>query len=62
MNALQRWMNVLQDTIHELMPKLPLTMQDKIKGKIENYIKTYDEPEIDENGKLVPKIKKQAND
>lgn len=44
------------------MPKLPLTVQDKLKGKIENYIKTYEEPEIDENGKLVPKIKKQAND
>jgi hypothetical protein len=29
-----------------------------LKGKIENYIKTYEEAEIDENGKLIPKIKK----
>jgi hypothetical protein len=28
-----------------------------MKLKIENYVKTYEEPEIDESGKVIPKIK-----
>jgi hypothetical protein len=28
-----------------------------MKLKIENHVKTYEEPETDENGKIIPKIK-----
>lgn len=57
MNSLQKWMGALQDTVFQLMPKLPLSIQDKMRSKIETYVKTYEEPEVDENGKLVSKLK-----
>lgn len=44
MNALQRWMGVLQDSIFQLLPKLPLKQQDKLKLRIEHYVKNYEEP------------------
>lgn len=55
LNSLQKWMGALKDTI--LQFKLPLKTQDKMKEKLETYVKTYEEPELDENGKLVVKMK-----
>lgn len=55
LNSLQKWMGALKDTI--LQFKLPLKTQDKMKEKLETYVKTYEEPEMDENGKLVVKMK-----
>ena len=40
-------MGALQDTIFQLMPKLPLQLQDKIKNKLTTYVKTYEDPELD---------------
>jgi hypothetical protein len=39
------------------MPKLPLQTQDRIKNKLTTYVKTYEEPQLDENGKLLVKLK-----
>lgn len=61
MNALHRWLEVLQETIFDLNKKLPLSLQDKIKNKLTTYVKTYEEPETDENGDLISKIKEKAN-
>lgn len=47
MNALQRWMSALQETIFQLMPKLPLQLQDRIKSKLTTYVKTYEDPELE---------------
>ena len=53
MAALQRWMGVLQETVFALMSKLQLQVQDRIKLKVENHIKTYEEPEVQEsNGNM----------
>jgi len=41
----------------KLLPKLPLKEQDKLKNRLSNYLKTYEDPEIDENGKIVKKAK-----
>ena len=38
------------------MPKLPLSVQDKMKNKLSTYVKTYEKPEVDENGKVIAKI------
>jgi len=38
------------------MPKLPLSVSDKMKNKVVTYVKTYEEPLIDENGNLMVKI------
>ena len=50
-------MTVLQDAMFKLLPKLPLKEQDKLKNRLSNYLKTYEDPEIDENGKIVKKAK-----
>lgn len=54
MNSLTKWMEALKDTI--LAMKLPFQVQERIKNKLTNYVKTYEEPEIDENGKLLVKL------
>ncbi len=59
-NQLQKWMGALQETIFQLMPKLPLQVQDSIKNKIQTFVKTYEDPELDENGKLINKVKTTA--
>ena len=63
MNSLTKWMGALQDTI--LAMKLPFQVQERIKNRLTTYVKTYEEPEVDENGKLLVKIKsdgKQNNE
>ena len=32
-----------------------------MKNKLETYVKTYEEPEVDDNGKLITKIKNKAD-
>lgn len=44
------------------MPKLPLQLQDKMRNKVQTYVKTYEEPEVDENGKLVAKVVKSKSE
>lgn len=57
MNSLTKWMEALKDTI--LAMKLPFQVQERTKNKLMTYIKTYEEPEIDENGKILVKIKNE---
>ena len=42
MNALQRWMSTLGDTILDIIKTLPSSAQDQIKQKITNYVKNFD--------------------
>lgn len=61
MNSLHKWLKALQDTIFELITKLPLSLQDKMKNKLTTYVKTYEEPETDENGKIITKLKEKVS-
>lgn len=61
MNSLTKWMDVLRETVLKLMPNLPISVTDKMRNKLINYVKTYAEPEIDEDGKLLAKIKENNN-
>jgi Dynein light intermediate chain (DLIC) len=42
MNALQRWMSTLGDTILDIIKTLPSSAQDQMKQKITNYVKNFD--------------------
>ena len=39
------------------MPKIPLQVQDGMKNKLQTFVKTFEEPEFDENGKPLGKMK-----
>ena len=45
MNALQRWMSTLGDTILDIMKTLPSSAQDLMKEKITHYVKNFDKKE-----------------
>jgi hypothetical protein len=52
MNALQRWIEVIQDTLLNLMPKLPFSVQEKLRKKLATHVQTYEEPFSDDTLKL----------
>ena len=60
MSSLQKWMGVLQETIFQLMPKLSLQTQDKLKNRLMNYVQTYEEPQLDEDGNLLGKLREST--
>ncbi len=60
MNSLHKWLSVLSETVFALQPDLPLEVQNQMKEHIANYIKTYEEPQMDENGN--PVIKEEMED
>ena len=39
------------------MPKLSIQVSDKMKQKLKTYVNTYEEPDIDESGKIIIKVK-----
>ena len=42
MNALNRWMSLLDQVVRPLLSKLPVTRQDEIKRRIANHILNYE--------------------
>ena len=66
MNQCEKWMNALMAAVFQISPKLKLTMLENLKERIEELYKTYKEPELDKDGKLINKkirkIKKNADD
>ena len=55
MNQCQRWMDALKDAIFQISPKLKLKTLERLKERIEELYKTYSEPELDKDGKLINK-------
>lgn len=54
-------MKCLQEAIFAISPHLDYKILNKIKDRITNLCKTYEEPEFDANGKFISKrIKKVA--
>ena len=61
MNQCQRWMDALKKAIFQISPKLKLKTLEHLKERIEELYKTYVEPELDKDGKLInKKIRKRA--
>jgi hypothetical protein len=62
MNQCEKWIKVLKDAVFSMSPKLPLKMLESLKDKTVDMYKTYEEPEIDKEGKLLnKKMKKKLN-
>ena len=57
MNQLRKWLKVLQDTIFKLMPEMPPGVYERMKTKIENQWKTFEEPQFDDQGNLIKKLR-----
>lgn len=54
-------MNVLKTAVFELSPNLNLKTLERLKDRNVDLFKTYEEPEVDEEGKLInKKIKKRT--
>jgi len=66
MNQCERWMNALMGAIFKISPKLKLNTLEGLKERIEELYKTYKEPELDKDGKLINKkirrMKKDADE
>lgn len=66
MNQCEKWMNALMGAIYQISPKLKLKTLESLKERIEELYKTYKEPELDKDGKLINKkirrMKKDADD
>ncbi len=41
MNALERWVGALNDSVLDIMKGMPASMQDQMKNKITRYVKNY---------------------
>ena len=48
-------MDALKDAIYQISPKLKLKTLERLKERIEELYKTYSEPELDKDGKLINK-------
>jgi hypothetical protein len=58
MQQLSKWIKVLQKTLFDkLLPKMEKGLFEKMKQNIEDHVKTYEDPVLDENGKLIVKSK-----
>ena len=54
-------MNVLTTAIYNITPNLKTKDMDALRSRIENFYKTYKEPEFDKDGKLIAKKIKKRN-
>lgn len=54
---LSKWVKVLQNCLFKMIPKMETGMYEKMKKAMENHIKTYEDPELDDNGKLIVKTR-----
>ena len=62
MNQCEKWIKVLKDAVFSMSPKLPLKMLESLKDRTVDMYKTYEEPELDKEGKLLnKKMKKKLN-
>lgn len=56
----EKWMNALKSAIFKISPLVKLKKLDRLKERIEELYKTYKEPELDKDGKLInKKLKKR---
>ena len=55
MSQCERWMDALKQAIFQISPKLKLKTLERLKERIEELYKTYNEPELDKDGKLINK-------
>lgn len=60
MESLKAWMHGLQRSLFNLFPQMEVGVFDKMKQKILTHVKTYEIPQIDENGKLIRKGRKET--
>jgi cell envelope opacity-associated protein A len=61
MTHAEKWMNVLKEAVFELSPNLNLKTLERLKDRNVDLYKTYEEPEVDAEGKLInKKIKKRT--
>lgn len=62
MDQLRKWLKVLQETIFKLMPEMPPGVYERMKTKVEHQWKTFEEPQLDDQGNLIKKLRveKQA--
>jgi hypothetical protein len=52
-------MKVLKDAIYTISPNLKLNVLDKLRDRIVDLYKTYEEPEFDKDGKFINKKPKK---
>lgn len=50
MNQLKKWIKTLQQALFNLLPQMEPGMYEKMKTKLEEYIKTFEDPQLDSNG------------
>lgn len=67
MDNCTKWINVLKDGIFKITPKLELKQMQELRERNETLYKTYEEPEVDEEGnlknkKVKPKPRQQNMD
>ena len=58
MDHCKKWMGALKEAIFKITPNLKLQKLESMKEGIEEFYKTYVEPEVDKDGKLIREIKK----
>ena len=59
MEQLKAWMAALSKCLFNIFPQMEAGKFDKMKQKIITHVKTYEEPQIDEHGKLIRKGRKE---
>lgn len=55
MNQCNKWAAVLKEQILKISPNLSLQQLEKLKGRLIDLYKTYEEPELDKDGKILNK-------
>lgn len=50
MNQLKKWVKTLQQALFNLLPQMAPGTYEKMKAKLENYVKTFQDPQLDGNG------------
>lgn len=61
MNHCQKWMDCLKNAIFKISPNLKLKTLEKLRERIVDLYKTYKEPELDKDGKLINKKIRKLN-
>ena len=59
MSNCDKWMKVLKDAVYSISPHLNLKTLDKLRDRIVDLYKTYEEPEFDKDGKFINKKPKK---
>ena len=60
MEHCNKWMEVLKGAVFELSPKMNFKLMERLRERIIDLYKTYEEPEFDKDGKYInKKIKKR---